>query len=78
MEKYIDIQYITNVLNLGFISTSKIVYFDVCKNYIIFMLHTNDIVIYNIKNGKSINKHYTNDVNLIKSHKDKLFLVKEK
>ena len=78
MEKYIDIQYITNVLNLGFISTSKIVFFEVCKNYIIFMLHTNDIVIYNIKNGKSINKHYTNDVNLIKSHKDKLFLVKEK
>ena len=78
MENYIDIQYITNILNLGFYSSSKILYFEVCKNYIIFMLQTNDIIIYNIKTGKSLNKHYTNEVNLIKSHKDKLFIVKEK
>ncbi len=78
MENYIDIQYITNILNLGFFSSSKILYFEVCKNYIIFMLQTNDIIIYNIKTGKSLNKHYTNEVNLIKSHKDKLFIVKEK
>ena len=75
MENYIDIQYITNLVNFGYDNDVKILQLETIKTKILLLLSCNDIVTYDTKSTRKATHHYNNPITAIKVHKEKLFLI---
>ena len=75
MENYIDIQYITNLVNFGYANDVKILQLETIKTKILLLLSCNDIVTYDTKSTRKATHHYNNPITAIKVHKEKLFLI---
>ena len=52
MENYIDIQYITNLVNFGYANDVKILQLETIKTKILLLLSCNDIVTYDTKSTR--------------------------
>lgn len=75
MENYIDIQYITNLINLGYDQKDCIIQIETLKTKIILLLNTNDVIIYDTVSTKKNSHHFNDKITYIKVHKDKLYLL---
>ena len=81
MENYISIKSQFNLINLGYTKRSSISKLVLLKSKIIVLLSTNDIIIYDTDSPSDknvINKHFTQEIEIIKSFQDKLFIIQNK
>ena len=81
MENYISIKSQFNLINLGYTKRSSISKLVLLKSKIIVLLSTNDIIIYDTDSTSDknvINKHFTQEIEIIKSFQDKLFIIQNK
>ena len=81
MENFISIKSQFNLINLGYSKRSIIRNLVLLKSKIIVLLSTNDIIIYDtdLVSGKNaINKHFTQEIQIIKSFQEKLFIIQNK
>ena len=77
MENLIDIKSHINIINLGFAKKSNISHIVFIKSKIIILLTTNDLIIYDSNFPENTkNKHFIQDIQIIKSFRDKLFILK--
>ena len=75
MEDYIDINYITNLINLGYPTKSKILQLETIKSTLIILLSTNDLIIYDTKTNKSNQHCFSYPIKSIQVHRDRLYLI---
>lgn len=77
MENYIDIQYISNLINLGYPSNYLINQFEIIKSKIILLLSGNDLIIIDSKrNNHLAQRHFVDKIIYIKVYKDNLFTIR--
>ena len=75
MENYIDIQYITNLINLGYEQKDSITQIETLKTKIILLLNTNDVIIYDTVSTKKNSHRFNDKITYIKVHKEKLYIL---
>ena len=80
MENYINIISQNNIINLGYTKKSNISQLALLKSKIILLLTTNDLIIndFNNSSAKTINRHFIQEILLIKTFQDKLFILQNK
>ena len=81
MENFISIKSQFNLINLGYGKRSVISKLVLIKSKIIVLLSTNDIIIYDTdstSDKNSINKHFIQEIQIIKSFQEKLFIIQNK
>jgi hypothetical protein len=80
MENFISIRSQFNLINLGYTKKSIISKLVLLNSRIIVLLSTNDIIIYDTNSDQpppknSINKHFSQEIKIIKAFQDKLFII---
>ena len=81
MENYISIKSQFNLINLGYTKRSRISKLVLVKSKIIVLLSSNDIIIYDTdspSDNNVVNKHFTQEIEIIKSFQEKLFIIQNK
>ena len=83
MENFISIKSQFNLINLGYTKRSIISKLVLLNSRIIVLLSTNDLIIYDTNSDlsppkNSISKHFTQEIQIIKSFQDKLFIIQNK
>ena len=83
MENLISIKSQFNLINLGYTKRSYITKLVLIKSKIIILLSTNDLIIYDTSSNleppnNKINKHFIEEIQLIKSFQEKLFILQNK
>ena len=79
MENLIDIKSHINIINLGYTKKSNILQIVLIRSKIIILLTTNDLIIYDSNSPENTkNKHFIQEIQLIKSFQDKLFILQNK
>ena len=81
MENYISIKSQFNLINLGYTKRSRISKLVLVKSKIVILLSSNDIIIYDTdspSDNNVVNKHFTQEIEIIKSFQEKLFIIQNK
>ena len=79
MENLIDIKSHINIINLGYTKKSNISHIVFIKSKLIILLTTNDLIIYDSNSPENTkNKHFIQEIQIIKSFQDKLFILQNK
>ena len=81
MENYISIKSQFNLINLGYTKRSRISKLVLVKSKIVILLSPNDIIIYDTdspSDNNVVNKHFTQEIEIIKSFQEKLFIIQNK
>ena len=81
MESYISIKSQFNLINLGYTKRSRISKLVLVKSKIVILLSSNDIIIYDTdspSDNNVVNKHFTQEIEIIKSFQEKLFIIQNK
>ena len=75
MEFLLDIQYITNIINLGYSPKTYITQLETLKNKIYFLLYSNDLILFDKKTSQKTQRHFSNIIHLIKAINDHLYII---
>ena len=75
MEFLLDIQYITNIINLGYSPKTYITQLETLKNKIFFLLNSNDLILFDRKTLQKTQRHFTNIIHLIKAINEHLYII---
>ena len=79
MENIIEINSQNNIINLGYTKKSYISQLEILNSKIIILLISNDLIIYDTNSPENtINKHFVQEIQLIKVFQDKLFILQNK
>ena len=75
MEFLLDIQYITNIINLGYSPKTYITQLETLKNKIFFLLNSNDLILFDRKTLQKTQRHFSNIIHLIKAINEHLYII---
>ena len=75
MEFLLDIQYITNIINLGYSPKTYITQLETLKNKIFFLLNSNDLILFDRKTLQKTQRHFSNIILLIKAINEHLYII---